>query len=80
MTDPEEDTMNQTPIVPKLRVQRMGKRFRIVYDGNRNLAKFNSGKPVDDGGFKDEIDARIKMSKVLDNFSNGIDSEAEGIG
>ena len=42
--------------IPRLRVQRMGKKWRIVYDQNRNLAKFNNGNPVDAGGFADEYE------------------------
>jgi len=68
------------PETPRLRVQRMGKLFRIVYDGNRNLARFNSGKPLDDGGFEDEVYARIHMAKVLDTQNDGQDPEQENIG
>jgi len=47
--------------VPKLRVQRMGKRWRIVYHETRNLAKFVNGEPVDDGGFLDKWQDGVKI-------------------
>ncbi len=65
--------------IPPLLVQRMGKKFRIVYKENRNLAKFNSGDPVDDGGFKTQEEAMIHMSKVTAGFKM-TDPEAENVG
>lgn len=44
------------PPLPGMRVQRMGKRWRIVYDDTRNLARFNNGRPVDAGGFLDKFE------------------------
>ncbi len=76
--------------VPKLRVQRMGKLWRIVYDETRTLAKFNSGAPVDGGGFADgwegakkTIDGQILAMQKLSEVLNGQvteDHEAENIG
>ncbi len=51
--------------VPPLKVRRMGKKFRICYVENFNLAKFNNGEPVDGGGFDDETDALIALSKAV---------------
>ncbi len=68
---------NKTEIPPLL-VQRMGKKFRIVYKETRNLAKFNSGQPVDDGGFKTQEEAMIHMSKVTSGFATS-DPEAENV-
>jgi len=62
--------------VPKLQVQRMGKKYRIVYAETRNLAVFNSGEPVDGGGFEDvwennqmiengQLEAMKKLSLVM---------------
>ncbi len=65
--------------MPKLRVQRVGKKFRIVYEETRNVAKFNSGKPLDDGGFDDQTDAYRKMSEVVGDQPQA-DHEAETIG
>ncbi len=67
-----------TPEIPPLLVQRMGKKFRIVYKETRNLAKFNSGKPVDEGGFKSQADAMIHMSKVTAGYKT-TDHEAENV-
>lgn len=78
------------PPIPKLHVQRMGKKYRIVYEETRCLAKFNSGTPLDGGGFTDEYEdgkktvdgqmlARQKMSVVIGNQSVS-DPEAEIIG
>jgi hypothetical protein len=71
---------NNTPQVevPPLLVQRMGKKWRIVYKENRNLAKFNSGEPVDDGGFKTQEEAMIHMSKVTSGFKTS-DPEEENV-
>lgn len=79
--------------IPKLRVQRMGKLWRIVYDETRSLAKFGGGKPIDEGGFADEykggkktIDGREAAYKVLQKTiasqpaAGNADPEAEGIG
>ena len=81
MTDDQTEHQNTSPLdpAPALRVQRMGRLFRIVYDTSRNLALFNSGDPVDKGGFENEMDARIEMSKALSGNSVD-DAEAEGIG
>jgi len=73
---PEEDR----PPIPALKVQRMGKLFRIAYAETRNLAKYNSGDPVDGGGFDDETDAQIFLSKVLGEQGPTRDAEAEGVG
>jgi len=68
------------PPIPALKVQRMGKLFRIAYTATRNLAKFNSGDPVDGGGFDNEIDAQIGLSKILGEHGPQADAEAEGVG
>ena len=68
------------PPIPALKVQRMGKLFRIAYSETRNLAKYNSGEPVDDGGFDNEIDAQIGLSKVLGEQGPTQDAEAEAVG
>ena len=73
---PEEER----PPIPALRVQRMGKLFRIAYAETRNLAKYNSGDPVDDGGFETEVDAQIFLSKVLGEQGPQTDAEEEGVG
>lgn len=65
--------------VPPLRVQRMGKKFRIVYSETRNLAKFNSGEPVDNGGFDEEIPALQHLAKVTAGATRA-DPEEENIG
>lgn len=67
------------PPIPMLIVQRMGKKFRIVYKANRNLAKFNSGAPVDDGGFDDVMDARIHLAKVSGGQGPTADPEEERV-
>lgn len=79
----------QTP-VPRLRVQRMGKLWRIVYEETRTLAKFNSGDPVDAGGFADgwegnqkTVDGQLLAMQKLAQVMNGQvtdDPEAENIG
>lgn len=79
--------------IPQLRVQRQGKKWRIVLDATRTLAKFNSGQPLDDGGFLDEYDeegrktvdgqfeAQRKMQMILaDLKGDPVDAEAEAIG
>ncbi len=68
------------PPIPSLKVQRMGKLFRIAYAETRNLAKFNSGEPVDGGGFGDEITAQIELSKILGEQGPTADAEAETVG
>lgn len=84
------NAQNTQAKVPKLRVQRMGKLWRIVYDETRTLAKYNSGAPVDAGGFEDgweggkkTIDGQLlcmqKMSEVLSGQVTE-DHEAENIG
>ena len=65
--------------VPPLLVQRMGKKFRIVYKETRNLAKFNSGAPVDDGGFKTQEEGMIHLAKVTSGLTFS-DPEAENVG
>ena len=70
----------ERPPIPALKVQRMGKLFRIAYAETRNLAKYNSGEPVDDGGFDTEIDAQIALSKILGEQGPTIDGEEEGVG
>lgn len=66
-------------VIPKLTIQRMGKKWRIVYAETKGLAKFNSGKPLDlcegsepGGGFLDvrngatlEVDGRMEASKRM---------------
>jgi len=42
--------------IPKMRVQRMGKLWRVVYDETRTLALFGDKRPVDGGGFQDLYD------------------------
>jgi hypothetical protein len=64
--------------VPPLKVRRMGKKFRICYVETLNLARYNSGEPVDGGGFDDETDAMIAMSKAVGS-STQTDPEAERI-
>ncbi len=73
------DTKPKPVEIPPLLVQRMGKKFRIVYKETRNLAKFNSGEPVDDGGFTTQADAMIHLSKVTSGFAT-TDPEAENVG
>jgi hypothetical protein len=65
--------------IPKLQVQRMGKKWRIVYADTRGLARFNSGQPLDlcegseaAGGFLDvrdgatlTVDGRVEASKRM---------------
>lgn len=63
---------------PKLRVQRMGKMFRIVYEETRNLARYNSGEAVDAGGFADQLEGQIYLAKVMGG--PGADSEEEVVG
>ncbi len=75
-TAPEEER----PPIPALKVQRMGKLFRIAYAETRNLAKFNSGEPVDGGGFTNEVDAQIELSRVLGEQGPQADAEAETVG
>jgi len=75
-TEPETE---KAPI-PALKVQRMGKLFRIAYAETRNLAKFNSGEPVDGGGYDNETDAQIELSKVLGEQGPQADAELEGVG
>ena len=70
---------NTQPEIPPLLVQRMGKKFRIVYKETRNLAKFNSGDPVDEGGFPNQADALVHLSKVTSGFATS-DPEAENVG
>jgi hypothetical protein len=65
--------------VPPLKVRRMGKKFRICYVENLNLARYNSGEPVDGGGYDNEIDAMIAMSKALGDSAQG-DPEEEKVG
>jgi len=77
-------------IIPKLRVQRMGKKHRIVYEQSRCLAKFNSGEPVDGGGYLDQyqdgekiVDGQLECLKKLTEVTAGYqieDPEAETIG
>jgi len=64
--EPERELPIPAPqeTVPPLMVQRMGKRFRIAYKENRNLARFNSGEAVDGGGFDDQITAEIHLAKI----------------
>lgn len=68
-----------TETVPPLLVQRMGKLHRIVYAETRNLARLNNGEPVDEGGFEDQHEAMMLMSKVTSGKATE-DPEAEGIG
>jgi hypothetical protein len=64
--------------VPPLKVRRMGKKWRICYAETLNLARFNSGSPVDGGGFEDEMEAMIAMSKALGD-STQADPEEERV-
>ena len=77
--DEAEEEVAAVVEIPKLRVQRVGKKFRIVYEETRNVAKFNSGKPLDNGGYTDQIKAYKRMSKVVGDQPQA-DHEAEGIG
>jgi len=70
----------ERPPIPELIVQRMGKLFRIAYKETRNLAKYNSGEPVDEGGFDTEIDAQIALSRVLGEQGPTLSAEEEGVG
>lgn len=72
---------NATPQeeAPPLLVQRMGKKFRIVYKETRNLAKFNSGEPVDEGGFESMEDGQIHLAKITSGLKT-TDPEAENVG
>lgn len=65
--------------MPKLRVQRVGKKFRIVYEETRNVAKFYSGEVVDQGGFDDQVEAYKRLTKVAGDTPQA-DHEAETIG
>ena len=82
-------------MIPKMRVQRQGKKWRIVLDATRTLAKFNSGDPCDGGGFLDEfddqgqqtVDGRFECQKQLQVVIDGqkqtepaFDDEMESIG
>jgi len=67
-----------TETVPPLLVQRMGKLWRIVYAETRNLARFNSGDAVDEGGFTDETEAMIHLAKVTGGKDRA-DPEEENI-
>jgi hypothetical protein len=73
-----EKFMAQDTTVPPLKVRQMGKKWRICYAETLNLARFNSGDPVDDGGFDEEIDAMIAMSKALGTEAQ-TDPEAERV-
>ncbi len=64
--------------VPPLKVRRMGKKFRICYEENFNLARYNSGEPVDDGGFEDETQALIAISKLIEGQTQA-DPEEERV-
>ncbi len=79
----------QQQTIPKLRVQRMGPKWRIVYDETRNLAVYGGGLPVDGGGFEDiwedgvqvedgRISAMKRMSEVIDGQQTS-DPEEENI-
>lgn len=70
--------MTQDSTVPPLKVRRMGKKWRICYAENLNLARLNSGSPVDAGGFDEEMDAMIAMSKALGDSAQA-DPEAERV-
>jgi hypothetical protein len=74
------EPQDERPPIPALKVQRMGKLFRIAYAATRNLAKFNSGEPVDGGGYDDDITAQIELSKILGEHGPQTDAEAEGVG
>lgn len=64
--------------IPPMRVQRMGKKWRIVYDETRNLARRLSGQPVDNGGFDDETEAQIALSTITSSGPR-LDPEEENI-
>ena len=76
--------------IPKCRVQRVGKKWRIVLDDSRNVALYTNGEPVDGGGVEDEYidgkqttDGQIEAYKILSKFESQhkvIDHEAESIG
>lgn len=81
--------MAEQTTIPKLRVQRMGKKWRIAYDDTRTLALYGNGDPLDGGGFDDEwqdgrkvVDgqqaAQICLSKITDGMIMQ-DAEEEGI-
>jgi hypothetical protein len=67
-----------TETVPPLLVQRMGKMWRIVYAETRNLARFNSGEAVDEGGFDDKTEAMIHLAKVTGDKERA-DPEEENV-
>lgn len=84
------------PPVPPMTTRRMGKKWRIIYSETKNLAFFNSGRPVDGGGFLDEyvdgkktIDGQLLAQQQMVEAVQGAaatgqqsrqDPEAEGIG
>ena len=65
--------------IPKLRVQRVGKKYRIVYEETRNVAKFYSGEVVDKGGFETDVEAYKRLTKVVGDQPQ-TDPELEEIG
>lgn len=82
MADENENENEDTGVLyqmPKLRVQRVGKKFRIVYEETRNVAKFYSGETVDEGGFDDQVEAYKRLSAVAEGHPQA-DHEAETIG
>ena len=80
LADDRPEPPKTKPPIPALKVQRMGKLFRIAYAATRNLAKFNSGEPVDGGGYDDQITAQIELSKIIGEHGPQADTEAEGVG
>jgi len=83
MAEPEPGNDNEDTgslyQMPKLRAQRVGKKFRIVYEETRNVAKFYSGEVVDGGGFDDQLAAYKRISEVAGDTPQA-DHEAETIG
>lgn len=79
--EPGNDNEDTGPLyqMPKLRVQRVGKKFRIVYEETRNVAKFYSGEVVDEGGFETDVEAYKRLANVAGDTPQA-DHEAETIG
>lgn len=95
LTDDAAAKAREHPQIPPLSVQRMGKKWRIVYAETKGLARYNSGDPVDGGGYPDKWEdgqlielgqdaAMMKLSEVISKATaaGGIyqDPEEENIG
>ena len=95
LTDEAAAKARENPEIPPLSVQRMGKKWRIVYAETKGLARYNSGDPLDGGGFSDNWEngqlietgqaaAMAKLSQIVGaaTAAGGVyqDPEAENIG